>query len=481
MVNAHAAAEVLGQIGAGVALVREVQQRQAVGLVEAFEAQRELVGLPVHLDLLLQLAVPRGGEPHAEGLAARQHLDDGGGQVATAHVGDERLRDDGGLGHLAIGCGAKDGVGRKLFPHLGEGPELADAELEGQLRARDFAFQVRLGNHRGATGEVRVVGDGQHVPAHRRGEDQARGIGAARVDEGGALGLALAPQRRGDEQRRDAAVGAKHLEPHGGASLAGSALGDDGGHDMIGEDAVGRGHGHGVRRRDVHQHGVGPVLTDFQGEREARVADFALCSEEGFRDGDDFVVVRERLVDEGEFVDVEILGVVPRLAFLEAHGAFGGKHVGAELAEEQEDDAEVRHENAGAPPGPVEAREVRREQAGEQRAADGVAAGENEPRHLRAEERRADDNPALEEAGLRVVEALVDLRQRADEDEHEAQRQQDDGELEGGEEFNYAGHEIGNGGWGIGNRAARTRVADGAHPFAIRNSQFVILFTAWRI
>ena len=75
------------------------------------------------------------------------------------------------------------------------------------------------------------------------------------------------------------------------------------------------------------------------------------------------------------------------------------------------------------------------------RWAERVAAGQDEPRQLHVESRDADHKPALEEPDLRVVKALVDLRERAHEDEHEAERQQGDGELQGGEEFYRGGHE----------------------------------------
>ena len=304
--HAHATAEVLGQVRAGVALVGEVHQREAVGLIVALEAESHFPRLAIVLDDLLRTGLA-GDEPCAFHRATSRDLDDRAGNVPAVHR--------------------------------------------------------------------RHHGHGQH---HDLGTDALIGGGA-------------------DE------------------AFLGERFRDEG--------------------AEVGEEGVGPILFDLHREGQLRVFELTLSLHERLRDGDHFILVGQGFVDEDQLVGVEVLGVILRLALFQPHRALGGKDVRAELAQQQQDDAEVGHENAGLAPGPLEAGEVGHREVHEQDRTQRVAAGQDEPRHLGAKKRDADDDPAFEVADLGVVKTLMDLRQRADEDQHQAEHQQDDGKPEGGEGF----------------------------------------------
>ena len=202
--------------------------------------------------------------------------------------------------------------------------------------------------------------------------------------------------------------------------------------------------------------------------------------------------------------------VAGRFALPHGHVSFHGHHVRGELADEQDDDAEVRHVHANfpargnqwLPPDVFRAeQEVRDEQqrAGHEenprtpqqtkgdgaqdrgdeeivREEHGPAAGrEFEAPQVRAHEiddeqhakcvaagidehppgiaLLADNDPLFEPSGLRLVEALVDLREGAEEYEDGARAEDGDGELERGEKVEDreqgTGGRLHNGGGGV--------------------------------
>ena len=86
----------------------------------------------------------------------------------------------------------------------------------------------------------------------------------------------------------------------------------------------------------------------------------------------------------------------------------------------------MREVDAGFPPGELEAFEMRGEQIQQQHRADEIAAGKNR-RHPPDVARFAQDKVAAKPARLPVPQALVDLRERAEEDEGDGKAERPDG------------------------------------------------------
>ena len=103
------------------------------------------------------------------------------------------------------------------------------------------------------------------------------------------------------------------------------------------------------------------------------------------------------------------LGVNLWLTFLEIHHRLTGKHIGRELADEEQDDSEVGEIDASLAPGEAKAFHVRGDQIEEQGDADQIAAGEDR-RHPPGISLLADDQEAPEPAVLRIPQPFVDLR-----------------------------------------------------------------------
>ena len=77
------------------------------------------------------------------------------------------------------------------------------------------------------------------------------------------------------------------------------------------------------------------------------MADLASSGQRGLRDHHDVLEVGPgRVGEDGQFGLVEILGVVAPLTLGEAHPALPREHIGAELADEQHDDADMRQQDA---------------------------------------------------------------------------------------------------------------------------------------
>ena len=83
--------------------------------------------------------------------------------------------------------------------------------------------------------------------------------------------------------------------------------------------------------------------------------DDTAVGQHGLGDGDHLVEIRVRGVEDGELVGPVALGVVLRLALVEAQVALHLEYAGEQLAQQQEDEPEVREQDAGLPPFQLEA------------------------------------------------------------------------------------------------------------------------------
>ena len=179
---------------------------------------------------------------------------------------------------------------------------------------------------------------------------------------------------------------------------------------------------------------VRPVIQNAQREREFFRVKLLVRRGEFFGDGHDFVVLGVGGIDDHQFVGAKILGVIPGLSFGQPHRAFGGEGVGQQLADQQEDDAEVDEQDADFFLRQLETRGVGSQQVRHQQRSQQVAAGQQN-RPLVIADGRPPDQPALEVARLRLVKPFMHLRQRAHKDEQQPGAQQHDGQPKRGQRF----------------------------------------------
>ena len=154
--------------------------------------------------------------------------------------------------------------------------------------------------------------------------------------------------------------------------------------------------------------------------------------------------------EQGQFEVHRRLGVVPRIPLAETHDAFAGQHVGGQLTQQQQDDADVGHEDAALGPGPLEAGEMGHDQVDDQHRSQQVATGQRHHRKRRTV-RGPIGEPTAEVALLGHVEPIAGLTQRAEEHHGDTQSQQHHGQAQGRQELEYLGkHGQEFGRWPIG-------------------------------
>jgi hypothetical protein len=166
---------------------------------------------------------------------------------------------------------------------------------------------------------------------------------------------------------------------------------------------------------------------------------------------------------EDEFMLLRILRVVLRLAFGQQQVALHLLLVRHELAEEHHHDPRMREVNADFSPGPLESFDVRRDEVHEQHHPEQITAGQ-ENREVISEERNAPDKPLLKITLLRDVKAFIRLRDRADPDKDEAERQAGDGEAKRREKFPNMFHGVL---WANRTKASRAAFTAGASPIIL--------------
>ena len=106
---------------------------------------------------------------------------------------------------------------------------------------------------------------------------------------------------------------------------------------------------------------------------------------------------------------------------------FARKNIREQLADEEENDPNVNHPDADLFARPFEASEMRGNEIDQEQAADQITAGKN--RHL---PRSAFWSPIYQKAAekliLRFEQSEIDLRERAPEDQDQAQEKASDGQ-----------------------------------------------------
>src|SRR5207248_10932995 len=89
------------------------------------------------------------------------------------------------------------------------------------------------------------------------------------------------------------------------------------------------------------------------------------------------VAGRIRLVDQDQFRSAKVLGIILGFAFGKLEGAFARQHVGEQLAEEQQDQAEMNDPDTSLFLSPLKTGDVRRDQVNQQQTAEKITAREN--------------------------------------------------------------------------------------------------------
>src|ERR1041385_1088050 len=163
--------------------------------------------------------------------------------------------------------------------------------------------------------------------------------------------------------------------------------------------------------------------------------DLFLAAENLLRHRDDFVVIGLRRVDDGQFCFPFDLRIVFGLAFSQSQHALLGQHIREQLAEQEQDNADVNHPDADLAAREMKPAHVRCNEIQQQHAADEVATRQN--RKLPGRALWSPKNKqAAEEFVLRLVKPQLHLGQSAGENKNKAQKQANDGESERAEEIN---------------------------------------------
>jgi hypothetical protein len=180
-----------------------------------------------------------------------------------------------------------------------------------------------------------------------------------------------------------------------------------------------------LHRRAKLRLGVFPVALHLHDKRQLLVAQFGAGFEQRRRNRDDLVVGPVDGVLENEFKIPVCFRINLRLALLQIHHRLARKHVGGELAREEQDDSEVREIDPCLPPGEAKAFHVRSDQVQEQYHPDQISARKNRRNPPRIAS-LANDQETPEPAILRIPETLVDLSPRAGEHQQNTDTQADD-------------------------------------------------------
>lgn len=171
--EADAAGEVFGDVGAGVAVVREFQQRERERQIVAGEAERDGVAAAGVLEALW-FEEERGDEIRAEGAVGADEIDEGGRHVALVLFVGDGLR-----GSDELRAGAGGGVRRR-------GVRIGAAEMEGGI-----GIEVADGD---AEREGGVLGGPVFGEDGFGDRGNAAGVGIGGVDDGefdGAVALGV--------------------------------------------------------------------------------------------------------------------------------------------------------------------------------------------------------------------------------------------------------------------------------------------------
>ena len=121
--------------------------------------------------------------------------------------------------------------------------------------------------------------------------------------------------------------------------------------------------------------------------------------------------------------------------------ALDREQIGEQTARQHDDESGVSQMNAEFAPGPAKTFPVRSDQINQQHRTDEMPAGKN--RNFEAATfRRPPNEQALEIALLRFVNAEMDLRERAGEDEHHGRDEADDRQLQRGDQVDKISHHV---------------------------------------
>ena len=112
-------------------------------------------------------------------------------------------------------------------------------------------------------------------------------------------------------------------------------------------------------------------------ERQTAMLDRSLAPQQRFGNCGHLIELRIGRVDDGEFHQARILGIIFRVALRQAHVTFDREEIGKQTAGEHDDEARVRKMNAELAPGPTETFRVRGDQIDQQHRADEMASRKN--------------------------------------------------------------------------------------------------------
>ncbi len=279
---------------------------------------------------------------------------------------------------------------------------------------------------------------------------EREGPGASRVREG-----LRDVERGGDEVGAERALGADQFDEGGGDVDLLRLVGDGLGRDVDAEAGAGGGEGgRGGAVRARAQAGVGVKGFGDDAEGQGGVLDLGLAAEGGVGDGDDGVERGVGGVDDGEFVELVALGVGLGLVVIEAHEILLLPETGEQLADEQQDEAEVGEDYPGLSPDELEAADVAGEEVEQQEAADEVAAGEERQRHAA---KFLEDDKGAKPLLLDAPDAEVGLVEGGGEDQQDGEREQRDGEAERHEQIAEVAEDFSHGRRGAGAAGWRGR------------------------
>ena len=106
--------------------------------------------------------------------------------------------------------------------------------------------------------------------------------------------------------------------------------------------------------RPLPHFGVHLVVLDPDGERQFRGRNLAAAFQHDFGNGHNFFLPTVRIGEKCQLVRAMGLEVTCALAFIDEHARLDLRHVRGELADEQDDDADVGQVNADLRPAPLE-------------------------------------------------------------------------------------------------------------------------------